>query len=481
MTKSAPALLLIILIVSLILGSSILTRGHYWGDDFASYIMQAKSILNGTTQEFVAHNSFTIFESSYQIGPVTYPWGYPLILVPFYAIKGNHPLVLKLPGLIFYAGFLCCLYMLMKNRLTQTENLLFVALFAFNTSLLIFLDNIFADVPFSFFIMLALLCALQYKESKRNTLILGAVLFFAFFMRTTGIILVLSFLLYQGIRYFRDKEGRGAIFTRSLQSMFVFGMLWLITSFLFPDEQGSYVKQLSGLTLPMIKESASYYFYLFGTFFGNTRIWELLYYILVVFFLIGVWTRYPFDQLFVIFFALYMGTLLLWPAWQGIRFILPLLPLFIYFVFQGMKFALSKMPAKFSPTGQWGFYGFWSLMIAVFLFNSSAQAYTNLKDHRAINGAFDPFSQEVYEYIQTKTPVDSVVIFFKPRLMRLMTNRDSIMILDCGQMLKGDYYVLKRNAEKDDEQISLDDLRTCNLHFDRVFRNRRFFIYKIQR
>jgi hypothetical protein len=479
MTKSAPALLLIILLVSLILGSSILTRGHYWGDDFASYIMQAKSILNGTTQEFVTHNSFTIFESSYQIGPVTYPWGYPLILVPFYAIKGNHPLVLKLPGLFFYAGFLYCLYLLMKSRLTQNESLLFVALFAFNTSLLMFLDNIFADVPFSFFVILALLLALQPKERKGNTLILGAVFFLAFFMRTPGIILVPSFLLYQGLRYFREKESRGAILSTSMQTMFAFGMLWLITSFLFPDEQGSYVKQLSGLTLPLIKASASYYFYLFGSFFGNMSIW--VYYILVVFFLIGVWTRYPFDQLFVIFFALYMGTLLLWPAWQGIRFILPLLPLFIYFVFQGMKFALSKLPAKFFPTGQWVFYGFWSLMIAVFLFSSSAQAYTNLKDHRAVNGAFDPFSQEVYEYIQTKTPLDSVVIFFKPRLMKLMTNRDSIMILDCAHMLKGDYYVLRRNAEKDDEQISLDDLRTCNLNLDRVFRNRRFFIYKIQR
>src|SRR5512138_2302493 len=96
------ALLIVVILASLFLGASNLTRGHEWGDDFASYIMQAESIWNGTMQQFAEHNSFTIFESSSQIGPVAYPWGYPLILVPVYALKGLHPLPLKLPSLICY-------------------------------------------------------------------------------------------------------------------------------------------------------------------------------------------------------------------------------------------------------------------------------------------------------------------------------------------------------------------------------------------
>ena len=57
-------LLIIILLLSMVIGSSQLTRGHEWGDDFASYIMQATSILNGDMQNFVEHNSFTIYQSS---------------------------------------------------------------------------------------------------------------------------------------------------------------------------------------------------------------------------------------------------------------------------------------------------------------------------------------------------------------------------------------------------------------------------------
>src|SRR5215216_3990185 len=151
------ALLIVVIFTSLLLGASTLTRGHEWGDDFASYIMQAESISNRTTCEFMEHNSFTIFESSNQIGPIAYPWGYPLILTPVYALKGMNPLALKLPGLFFYVGFLACLYLLMKTRLTQTESLLIVCLFAFNPLLLGFLDQILSDISFLFFSTLTLL------------------------------------------------------------------------------------------------------------------------------------------------------------------------------------------------------------------------------------------------------------------------------------------------------------------------------------
>src|SRR5512141_1455057 len=125
-------LLILIIVLSLVLGLAVLNRGHDWGDDFASYIMQAKSIWTGTTQEFVQHNRFTIEESSIPLGPVAYPWGYPLILVPAYAVKGLSPLALKLPGLFLFLGFLACLFLIAKDRLKRTESLLFVALFAFN-------------------------------------------------------------------------------------------------------------------------------------------------------------------------------------------------------------------------------------------------------------------------------------------------------------------------------------------------------------
>ncbi|HSJ86083.1 MAG TPA: hypothetical protein VK909_02660, partial [Anaerolineales bacterium] len=179
------ALLIGIILASLFLGASTLTRGHEWGDDFASYIMQAESIWHGTTREFVQHNSITIFESSNQIGPIAYPWGYPLILAPVYALKGIHPLALKLPGLMFYAGFLACLYWLMQPRLGQAESFLIVGLFAFNPLLLGFLDQILSDIPFLFFSTLALLFMEGTRKfTTRQLVITGILIFLAYLIRT---------------------------------------------------------------------------------------------------------------------------------------------------------------------------------------------------------------------------------------------------------------------------------------------------------
>src|SRR5512134_1311842 len=102
-------LLALLILVSIVLGAGTLTRGHEWGDDFAWYILQAKSIVDGTTDEFMQTSAFTNYQSTQHLGPLAYPWGYPLILAPMYALKGIHPLTLKLPGIFFYAGFLICL------------------------------------------------------------------------------------------------------------------------------------------------------------------------------------------------------------------------------------------------------------------------------------------------------------------------------------------------------------------------------------
>src|SRR5215212_141462 len=172
-------LVFVIVVISLIIGAGTLRRGHEWGDDFASYILQAKSIVDGTTSEFVEHNSWTIFQSSIQIGPVAYPWGYPLILTPAYIIKGINPLALKLPGLFFYVGFLVCLYQLLTPRLTRTESVLIVAVFAFNPLLIQFLDQILSDIPFLFFSTLSLLLITENKQNDMHFALIGLTIFFA--------------------------------------------------------------------------------------------------------------------------------------------------------------------------------------------------------------------------------------------------------------------------------------------------------------
>jgi hypothetical protein len=116
----------------------------------------------------------------------------------------------------------------------------------------------------------------------------------------------------------------------------------------------------------------------------------------------------------------------------------------------------------------------------IFVFNSSLNAYSNLKNDRTINGPFDPYSKEVYQYIKEKTPANSVIIFFKPRVMRLMTDRPSIMSTECNRMLKGDYLVLSKKVGEN-QQIPPERIDSCNLSLMRVLSNNRFIVYRIQK
>ncbi|MCK6538786.1 MAG: hypothetical protein L6Q26_01910 [Anaerolineales bacterium] len=476
-------LIFVIIVLSMALGFSMFTRGHEWGDDWASYVMQAQSILDGKTDEFVERNAFTIFESSVQIGPVAYPWGYPLALTPALLLKGVHALTLKLPGLFFFAGFLVCLYLLIEPRLTPTESLLIVSLFAFNPTFVGFLDYILSDIPFLFSVFLALflISGTGVERGAWRQILSGSAIFFAFFIRTTGVILLAGFLLHQALLFLREKNNRRTIALNSMIVIAAFTALWLISSLLLPNGQGSYFQQLMGLTLEKFLNNIRDYFYLFTQFFGATPApaWKYVYYALVVLFLLGAWARREADRVLLLFFVLYFVVMLVWPEWQGIRFIFPLLPLFFYFALQGANALLVRLSERYKPTARGMIYLFGFALVGLFLFHSGTQAYTNLKDGRRINGPFDPFSYDLYNFIRAETPPDSVIVFFKPRALRLFTDRDSFMALECDRLPLGDYVALHKNWEY--SQILPGDVQNCNLPLKNVYENRRFILYEVEK
>jgi 4-amino-4-deoxy-L-arabinose transferase-like glycosyltransferase len=473
-----------IIFTSLVIAVCTLTVGHAWGDDFASYIMQAQSIVQGKTQEFVEHNAFTIFESSFQIGPVAYPWGYPLILAPMYAIKGNSPLVLKLPNIILFAAFLVCLYVLLTSSLSRTESLLLVAVFAFNPLLLDFLDEILSDIPFLLFSTLALWLANKRVRAATEYALLGLVIAVAFFIRTTGFLLLASFLIMEFVDIWRNREDTSA--KNTLRNILIvcgtFGLLWIIYALLFPGGGESYFAQYQALQLSTVLENSRNYFDVFSQFFGETSSWKYLYYLLCLFFLIGLWIRRKKETFFILFFALWMLLLITWPAWQGTRFILPVLPIFIYFTHQGISSVVQRVPAIYQARAQQAVHAFWIIIAVIFLFNSSRHAYLNLQNDRAISGAYDPYSREVYNYIKEKTSPENIVVFFKPRAMRLMTGHDALMSMECERILKGDILVLSRRVRiAENHQIPPEEIASCNLPLNEVFRNSRFIVYEIQK
>lgn len=476
-------LLFIIIIISIIIGACTLTRGHQWGDDFAWYILQAKSIVDGTTDEFMEESAFTNYQSTTHLGPLAYPWGYPLILAPVYAIKGIHPLALKLPGLFFFAGFLVCLYLFAKDRFTQTESLLFVSLFAFNPLLLRFLDQILSDIPFLFFSMLSFM--LMTQEGKHGIFhyaLIGASVFFMAFLRMTGVLLLGCFLIIEFFKLLKNRKDRAVaieIIRNSFIVCSVFILLWILNLLIFPSGGDSYFSQYTDL-IETAREFAGTYFHAFSWFFGEAAAWRYFYYALFVFFLLGAWVRRTQETVFLLFFVFWLIVHITYPYAQLPRYLFPLFPIFLYFTFQGMKVLIDKLPERYYQTGRMAFYGFWLLIAGMFLFTSGRSAYANLQNDRMINGPFDPYSKEVYSFIKEETPSDSVVIFFKPRVMVIMTEHRTIMSTECDRMYKGDYLVLSRKVGEN-QQITPENIGACNLPLDQVLKNNRFIVYQIQK
>lgn len=484
MPKLTILLLSLILFTSMLLGWSGLTHGHLWGDDFAAYIMQAKSIANGNMQTFIEHNTFTILNSSAQIGPFAYPWGFPLLLVPIYSLFGLNPLLLKLPGLITYLGFLLVFFFMTKRRFTTAESLLAVSLFAFNPELLHFIDNILSDIPFLLLSTLSIFLADMYvhetKKKYRLSLAVGTgvAIFGAFFFRTQGLILLGTLLLFQSIRVLGQRKQRQNIIIDSLLVVVVFSILWGTSALIFPGGQTSYLALYSGFSLDLLIDNIPYYSSTFSQFFETLPGKSLAFGIFVVFFFIGVVSRFLDELLYVLYATLYLIVLWSWPERQGYRFLFPLLPLFVYFAIQGIRETINKIGGKRKALLQKSAYAYLLLNAILFSYSAGSYAYINLRDNREINGPFDPFSMETYDFVKANTPVDSVIVFFKPRAMRLMTDRNSLALTECDRIVEGDYLVLSKKVGEN-LQIPPERIYECELPLDKVFQNRRFEIYQI--
>jgi hypothetical protein len=434
--------------------------------------------------EFVTANTFTITQSSQQIGPAAYPWGYPLMLVPVYALIGLSPLALKLPGLLSYLGFLLVFFFLTRRRFTLTESLLAVSLFAFNPELLQFLDQISSDIPFLFFSTLTLLLADLYahetKTKRQRTLaaLTGLAIFLAFFVRTQGLILLGAVLLFQGIRFLGQSQKRRQLIADSFIILGTFGILWRISALIFPGGQSSYLALYAGFSMGVLKSNIVSYSQLFGEFFESLPAQDLFFGIFVVFFFIGLVSRFKGDLLYLLYTALYLIVLWTWPEWQGYRFIFPILPIFIYFSIHGMRVTLEKVRETQKATIQKGVYAYVLLISILFAYHAASNAYFNLSDGRQINGPFDPYSIETYDYIKNNTPPDSVIVFFKPRAMRLMTDRYTLALTECERIPEGDYLALSKKVGEN-LQIPPERIGECNLSLDKMYENRRFIVYKL--
>lgn len=479
--------------LSALLGVGMLHNGHGWGDDFASYIMQAESIVDGRVSEFLTANTFTMTQSSRNLGPVAYPWGTPVLLAIPTALFGLNLAALKAVNVICHLLCLLILAFGFRRRLSPLGWIGLAALMGLNPAVLSLFNDILSDIPFLLFSMAAILLIQNVLVERhlepagwKEYALLGIFLAASCFVRTAGIILVCTALLSDLIasagasRSGTDWKGWRPWFLHALPYL-VFLILWGIAQRLLPGGERGYLQSLGEISFGQIKTNLFYYAERWQLLFAAIPFYPLVFGAALPFVLIGMVRNLRRYYAFVIYGAAMMGMILLWPATQGIRFLLPMLPLLLFFFFLGVEWFIGVLEGAERKAARAAAMLCVALVGFFFLRQSAELTLANLRNDRVVfEGPFSNSAQELFEYIKNNSAEESVILFFKPRALRLTTGRPSLQISESSDIAGGDYLCIYEN-EDEGFQITNEevDRLTEAGRLVLLFQNEDFRLYQI--
>ena len=518
------------LLVSLVAfgaGWAALTPGHQWGDDFALYVMQAQSLVQGEIDELLRQGTITVRQSRYWTGPVLYPWGYPLLLAPVVAIWGGHIQAIKMVSVIAFSGTAALMYAFYCRRFASTKALLLTLMIAVNPIMLKFLNNTESDIVFLFLAMLALtlLDAPCKGASERRPLhiwlAVGGIAGIASAVRPNGVLLLPVIALAQflearscGLKVF---SVRRADLVRYLAPYAVVAVVLLAVAITLPGGEGSHVKRYLESDWSRLPDNALYYAKTPVQFFGATLVdydlakstayvaWQsllengplgiassfiskfstlrnvfgwLAYWVTVPFLLCGIATCGRRDAPALVFaglnLLLYVGS----PFREIVRYFIPMVPLYILFIATGTEWCWKHLATRYA-TGMKRFeLKAWVFLTLVFL--ASTIVFVFRPDRPATHGVgpYDALSQDMFAFVRQQSEPTDLIVFFKPRAMRLLSGRSTVFIDPCDTCERCKYYAVHK-FEYPSEAVFLKNAESCKdvSAFEPVFSNPAYTVY----
>ncbi|MCB2222267.1 MAG: glycosyltransferase family 39 protein [Bacteroidetes bacterium] len=472
-TESHASLILtLILISSGILIFFTLDNGHAPGGDFAVYIEQSKAIISGETEDLFEVNRFAMDHSDRHIGPYLYPVGFPLLLAPVTRYFGMNFVVYKLLLLLFFLFTGGVTFILFRDRFPyKLWALLIVFYLLFNYYFIAYLDFVLSDIPFLFFTLLSVYLLERYRKTSNPWLqaMMGVVMFIAFLIRTTGIILFITLILIhlhddwgmivrKKIRYLYSTWYRMIPYV-----LFVIG--FVLMQILYIHGEQNHIDLLQAATLPLIFSNLLFYLSEIKKFlilyYPDLSIIVLILSTPIVFaHILMNWRK---DLLYLIFIFGILGIYAIWPEREGVRFIFPVIPFYFYFLLKGLLDLHRRFP-------KWHLRAIPFILLFMIFVQGIFYSYRDFFQDNSAN-ILAPESTEAYEYIQTNTRKDDLFVYWYPRTLRLMTGRNAFSTKDPVRMLNSpaDYLVTFREKPFDHPQFNL------------MFKNKDYSIYSIVR
>ncbi len=403
---------------------------HDWGGDFAMYIMQAKHIVEGIPQ---ADLPYIYNPDNPVLGPPAYPIGFPLLLSPVYALAGNSifAFTLWITAFLFGTGIVMALYL--RKYFSDLVAFFLVMILMYNPWTLGMKLEVMSEFPFAF---LLILCLFLFKKYAKGPFWMGIVIAvlggLLMSVRIIGIVFPIAVLIWAIRKRFIEKDKTPMSncvcgFLVGVGSILVYLLLNTIVFPIPQAEGGSYVgiwgeESLYYTLLANLAYYTEQFKYFFSPWGGSWNFLPLILKAIVfTFTLLGMirsfFKRWELIDMIVI---LYLGILLIYPyRHAGIRFLFPIMPFLIYYMAKGLE-TVSIFPKIKNSSKVW-FLGCLMLVSYLHMF-----WYILDTDHETLEGPQEKSSEEAFEYIRKNTPEDAVIIFAKPRVLALYSERQSM-------------------------------------------------------
>lgn len=431
--------------------SLVLNDGHDWRGDFAMYVSQAQSILDGSIRELYVMNVYAMDHSETVLGPYLYQFGFPLLLAPVLALFGLNFFALKWLcsiGLIFSIPLMFRLFQ--PHFRSSFYPLLICAVIAFDSAYIIFCDSILSDLPFLFFSTLALVL-IPVRPTVLNQLVLGLVIYFSYMIRDIGIVLVPSLLSFQVVNHFNITQIKD-FQKRQFIPYIVFIFFFLMAAQLLPPGQENHLKALfSEVSKESVLQNLEYYKGLFQQFFRVESTSGFPLALILGFALIGGISLIRKAPHLLIYVILSLVILNIWPYKQGLRFLFPILPLLVFFLAKGITILFETVQTKRFVLPTLLSIG---LLFQMWFNVEEILAYTKADS----NACYTSEMKEIYSFMKQELPKERIVANYYPRVLRMFTGMNAIRVSQWDFEVSDAFYLQTGKAYVDPSLLERYDV-----------------------
>lgn len=409
---------------------------HDWGDDFASYIHQAKNIVEGIPQSSLG---YVLNQDSPGIGPPAYPIGFPLLLAPVYYFFGNNIAAFTsfLSVLLIISAIL--MYRFFKFYFSTLTSFFLVLIIIYNPWTLNFKMEIMAEIPFTLFLLIIMILY-HFRKEKNNYffyVFLGFLGGFLMSIRAAGSVFIAVVLLEIIFFFFQYRKKRIDLITFKktglqniimiISAVFTYTLLNVL---LFKTPSSGFLYYTSVFTFDSlshkIRDNLAYNFFVIKSFFNTENAdWQFLPVFTqsafltfsVIGFIKKIFIKLYFIDLTVILYCLFI---LIYPYGNaGFRFILPISPVLFYYALLAVK----DINISFKSVYRKVIICFIGILILV----QYKVGIEKIIDQRndVLWGPQEENAAEAFDYIKNNIPENALIDFVKPRALALYAERNS--------------------------------------------------------